>query len=149
MEKKRLIWAFLLIFFVFAYGQFGCSSGAATGYSAISSDKFDLRGRYEGTRIAQGYNYEWKTILEIEGNELPLKGKLINQTPDGFVTYPFENGIIKDGKIFIKWSEEKYVEFKFYLQSGGIFLEGNALWPSYAIDRSGIYRWKGKLKKVQ
>ncbi len=103
-----------------------------------------LMGKWEGTRDMKMNIYPVPSSLEVFNDSVPLRGVLTNYGR-GTTIRPFENGIIKDGKLFVQWDKEQWIRLAMYKSGRTTQLRGEFLWrESRAIIYEGTFQFKKK-----
>jgi hypothetical protein len=89
----------------------------------------ELKGTWEGFRMISFDKYLTQNIveLEIQNDSVPLKGKLVIFPLPGqtVIHYPFDQGEIKEGKLFIVFPKDISMELFLYKEEKSLKLEGN------------------------
>ncbi len=85
-----------------------------------------LQGVWDGSHTKIN-TYPISSSLEIFNDAVPLKGVLTSYAR-GTNRYPFENGVVENGKLFIQWEKDKWIKLGMYKNGKTVQLRGEFYW---------------------
>lgn len=129
--KKLTAVAIMVIFSCFLIFSASIKDASAKEVPITEENIHLLKGRWEGygrgvSQKIGGRSVELPIESEIVNDCAPLKGTLIYyKMTGGNLVLPFDNGVIENGKLLIRWDKEKHwVHLKLDIKSGKVRLKG-------------------------